>query len=205
MGFREGEHRINRAHLADGDQTIGVRWVDHIAKISLAQAKAARDRRRHTGVADLQLGCIHLPLICRHRSLQLAHQRSLGINLLAGDGVLLEQVLVALQIQLGIFELGLIAGQRALHLHQCGVEAARVNLGQQLACFDFVTFLEIQLEQLARNLGPHHRRGSGIHGANRADEHPHITLFDHADRDWLTLPCAPGTTGATTAGTATRS
>ena len=206
MNLWDGESRVNGPHLGDGHQAVGVRGVDHIAQIRLAQAQAPRDGRRDLGIAQLQLGRIDLTLVCRHRALQLAHQRFLGIDLLACDGILLEQLAVTLQVQLRILELSLIPGQRTLHLGQRSRKAARVDLGQQLACLDLIAFLEMQLEQLARDLGAHHGRGPCAHGADGADEYPHVALLHHSHGYGLGLshaarasrPHAAATTTAST-------
>ena len=196
MGFGNGENGIDGANLGDCHQPVGIGRVDHVAEVGLAQAQATRDGGRDPGIAQLQLGRIDLTLIGRHRTLQLAHQRGLGIDLLAGNRVLGLQFLVALQIELRILELGLIACQRALHLRQRGSKAARVDLGQQLAGLDLVPLLEVQLEQLARNLGAHHGRGTCIHGADGAHEHAHVTLLHHSDAHRLSLAHAARAAGA---------
>ncbi|MPM80304.1 hypothetical protein SDC9_127351 [bioreactor metagenome] len=192
MGLGDGENSVDGANLGDRHQSVGIGRIDHVAEVGLAQTQAARDGSRDPGIAQLQLGRIDLPLIGRHRALQLAHQCGLGIDLLAGNRVLCLQLLVALQIQLRILELGLIACQRALHLRQRGGKTARVDLGKQLTGLDFVTFLEVQLEQLARDLGTHHSRGTCIHGADGADEHAHITLLHHTYAHRLSLAHATG-------------
>jgi hypothetical protein len=53
------------------------------------------------------------------------------------------------------------AWSRAREPCTCASEAAtaRIDLGQQLTGLDLVTFLEVQLDQLARDLGAHHGRG----------------------------------------------
>ena len=200
MGLGHGEHRIDGLDLGDGDDAVGVRRVDHIAPVGLAQAQPARNGRRDARVAQLQLGRIGLGLVGGHRALVLAHQRSLGIDLLAGNGILGLQLLVALQVQLGVLEQRLVALQRALDLVEAGLEAARIDLGQQLAGLDLVAFLEMQAQQLARHLGAHHGRGARVHGADGADQHAHVAPLHHAHGHRLRL----GTHRAARAAGATR-
>ena len=192
MGLGHGEHRVDGLDLGDGDDAVGIRRVDHIAPVGLAQAQPARNGRRDARVAQLQLGRIGLGLVGGHRALVLAHQRSLGIDLLAGNGILGLQLLVALQVQLGVLEQRLVALQRALDLVEAGLEAARIDLGQQLAGLDLVAFLEMQAQQLARHLGAHHGRGARVHGADGADQHAHVAPLHHAHGHRLRL----GTHGA---------
>ncbi|MPM55205.1 hypothetical protein SDC9_101998 [bioreactor metagenome] len=195
--FGQREHRVDGLDLRDGDQPRGVRWVDHVAQIRLAQAKPPGNRRGDACVAQLQLGRIHLRLVRGDRAFVLAHQRGLGVHLLVGDGVLRLQLFVTLKIKLGVLEQRLIAQQRALHLVQRGLVAARVDLGQQLAGLHLVAFLEVQLDQLARCLGTHHRRGPCVHGADGADQHPHVAPLHHASRHRLRLRAALRSTRST--------
>ena len=63
------------------------------------EADAARDRRRDARVGQVQLERVHICLVRLHRPFVLLDERRLRIHLLARDGVLREQHLVALQIE----------------------------------------------------------------------------------------------------------
>ena len=187
MGFRQREQRIDGPDLGNRDDAGGIARVHHVAQIRQTQTQSPGNRRGHTGVAQLQLGGIDLRLVGRHRAFILAHQRGLGVDLLVGDRVLRLQILVALQVELGVLEQRLIALQRPLHLIQRRLKTARIDLGQQLPCLDLVAFLEMQLDQLARHLGAHHGSGAGIHRADSAHQHAHVALVDDTRRDGLYL------------------
>ena len=187
LGHRK--HGIDGPHLGDGDDACGVRWAHHIAHIGLAQAQAPTDGCGDAGVAQLQLGGIDLGLVGGYRAFQLADQSFLGVYLLGCDRILGEQVLVALQIELGIFELGLVALQVALGLGQRGLVTAGINFSQQLPGLDLITFLELDGQQLPAGLGPHHGGGTRAHGADGADHDAHILALHHPHRHRLGGPC----------------
>jgi hypothetical protein len=63
---------------------------------------------------SLQAGVVDLGLVGLDDATILADQRFLGIDLLLGDGVLAEQVVVPLQIDRGGGEQGFVLGQLAM-------------------------------------------------------------------------------------------
>ena len=72
----------------------------------------------------------------------LMDQCLLGIQLLLGDGILLEEQLIALEVYLSIFEQGLIASHLSLCLSQLHLERTRVDFGQQSPAGDKIAFFE---------------------------------------------------------------
>ena len=64
-----------------------------------------------------------------------------------GDGILLDQAFVALQIQLGVRQQRLVALQIALHLLQGGFVGARIDLRQRIALMHDLTLGETDLLQ----------------------------------------------------------
>jgi hypothetical protein len=99
------------------------------------------------------------------RAFELLDQRSLGVDLLAGDRVLFEQGLEALQRDAGAVELRFVALALAAGLHQGHLKLARVYGGQQLAGLDHLAFLEQHLLKHARHLRPHPDGGLRRDGA----------------------------------------
>jgi hypothetical protein len=63
-------------------------------------------------------------------------QRLLGVELLAGDRVLGGQPLVALEVDAGVVEQGLVARELALELRELGLERAGIDLGQEITLVD---------------------------------------------------------------------
>src|SRR5471032_1862502 len=132
------------------------------------------------------------------------HQRYLGIELLFRNRILGQQTLVAGQVDPGVFQLRLVAQQRALRLVQAGLEGARIDLRQLLAGLHLLAFDKIEALQHAADLGVH---DGGIRGGNiayRRDQHADILLARHlhGNRRWRRGPapwpslsmCAPPAT-----------
>ena len=130
MHFRHRKHHRHGLGLGDGDQTVGVSRAHQTAQLGLFQTKASADGCSHPCVGQLQFGGLNLRMIGLHRALQLRHQRRLRFHLLACDGVFFQQILVALQIQLGIQELRVIACELTQRLIELRFESTRINLCQ---------------------------------------------------------------------------
>ncbi len=131
--LRQSEQHGNRLGLRNDDQAVGVRRVDHVALVKLAQPQPPRNRCDDAGKAELQFGAVDRRLVTFARTQELLHQRRLRIHLLTCDRILLEQQLVALQIALRVQQLRLVLlllPQRLVQLH---LEIARVDLREQVA------------------------------------------------------------------------
>src|SRR6185437_10248461 len=145
----------------------------------LAQPDAPRDRRGDVAVGKIDLGGLDLRLVRLDRSLILLHQRPLRIQLLLRDGILLDQLLEALQVQPGIREERLIFTQRALGLRQGRLVGPRIDLREELALLDQLAFLEGDLLQLAADLGAYRYGGERRDRPQRRNANLDIA---HADR-----------------------
>ncbi len=75
----------------------------------------------------------------------------MGVKLLFRDGVLRQQRLVTLQIQLGVSQQRLVVRHVPLGLLQHDLVGARIHLGDQLALLDKVAFLHRDTHQLSVN------------------------------------------------------
>src|SRR6185437_7923809 len=89
------------------------------------------------------------------------------VELLLGDRILLEQRLVAREIDLRIGELGLVAREHALLLGERGLVGTRVYLGEQVALLHHLSLVEVDARELAADLGTH-----GHHAARRDRAQP---------------------------------
>ncbi len=147
--FGQGVDDGDRVDLRDDDDAGGVRRVDDVARVHLAQADAARHRRCDARVRQLHPGVVGVALVELDRALVLAHQRGLRVHLLLGDGVLRHQGLVALQIQPGVLQQRGVARELALGLGELGLVGAGVDLGQQVAGLDGLALGEGQAHELA--------------------------------------------------------
>ena len=84
-------------------------------------------------VHQIHLRGLDLTFVRLNRARVLVDQRALRVELLLGDGILLDQPLVALQIQSGIRQQRLIAPQISLHLLQSGFVGPGIDLRQGVA------------------------------------------------------------------------
>ena len=167
-------HRVDHRHrldLRDRDQSVGVRCVHHIAGVHLPQADPAADRRGDTRVRELQPGVVDGALIGRDRALKLANQRLLGVDLLLGNRVLGEQRSIALEIDLRVLQLRLVTGHLPVGLGQHHFERARIDLRQQVARLDVLTFAEGDGQQLSVDTGAYHHHVARCHGPQCVDVH----------------------------------
>ena len=121
--------------------------MDDVARVDQPQADPAADRRGDVAVRDLQLGIVDLGLVGLDRAFALPDQGQLSVELLLGDRLGTDQRVVAIQVELGDLEPGLIADQVAFGLLLHHVVGPRVDLGQQVALFDELPFGEIDLHQ----------------------------------------------------------
>ncbi len=195
--LRHGKGHVDRRELGDDGDAARVTGADQVAHIHRPQTHPAADGRHHFGVAQVQARHAFGRAVRHHRALQLLDQRRLRIHILARDRVLAQQRAVAVQRQLGVFQLGLVALALAARLQQRHLELARVDLGQHLAGLDHLPFLEQHLLQDARHLRPHSGGGRRRHGAQRVERHRHIGFFGrgNADRGGRAAAPAAGTTG----------
>ena len=119
------------------------------------------------------------------RAFKLAYQSLLRIELLFGSGVFGDQVFVAGQVDLCVFQLRRVACQRAFGLRgSCG-KGARVNLRQNLPGLDLLTFLELDALQHTADLRPHHGRVGGRQATDGVDHHTNVLLARSSHGYWL--------------------
>ncbi|MNP40267.1 hypothetical protein D3C76_1338960 [compost metagenome] len=89
----------------------------------------------------------------------------MGIQLLAGDEVRFDQLLIARQIALGVGKRRFIFGELSLGLSKGDFELARVNFCQQITGFYLLAFLEVDCHQLPVDAAAH---SHGIGGGDRS-------------------------------------
>lgn len=90
--------------------------MDVVSGIDLSEADASCKWSRNAAKDEVQVGGIDLRLICLHGALILPDQRFLRVVLLARDGILLHELLMPAQVQLCVFQQGLVAHELALRL-----------------------------------------------------------------------------------------
>ena len=99
-------------------------------------------------VGELQPGVVYCRLIHSHSALVLRHQGLLRGDLLLGDRILLEERVVALQIELGVAQQRAIALELTLSLGELHFERAWIDFGQAVASAHHLALLEIHLDEL---------------------------------------------------------
>ena len=157
--------------------------MDDVADIDLAHAGDAIDRRGQAGVAELDIGRFDQRLVGFDGALQLRHLRRLRLDQLRRGPTLLAELGVAVEIGLGVCELGLIAIARGRQLVDLRLVGPRIDLCEQVAGMHGLPFGEGDLGDLSLDLAAHE---DGVVGDDRADAAQidrHVLLRDHAGDD----------------------
>ena len=100
------------------------------------------------------------------------------VALLDRGGILFDELGVALEVELSIFEVDLVVSQRRLRLVELRLIGARIDLGEQIAFLDELTFLEVDTDQQSRDLAAN---GCGVQWSDRAEASQndwHVVLLD---------------------------
>ena len=165
--LRYRKNHGDRVELRDERNAVGVAGVHHVAGIDGAQAHAPAHRCQHPGVVHVQPRRVFIGLVNHHRAFELLDQRGLGIDLLAGNRVLAQQRLVALERDAGAVQLRFVALALAAGLAQRQLKRLRVDAGQQVAGAHHLAFLEQYFLHHARNAWCHFDAGQRRDGAQR--------------------------------------
>ncbi|MNS83196.1 hypothetical protein D3C72_1169750 [compost metagenome] len=190
--LRHGELDVDGRELRHHHHAARVAGADQIADIDHLQARAAADRRHHLGVAEVQPGRAFGRAVRHDGAFQLLDQGGLRVDVLARDGILAQQGLIAFQGQARVFQLRFVALALARGLHQRHLELGRVDLRHHLARLDHAAFLEFQFLQNARHLRAHRHGGRGRHCAQRVEHHGQVGFHGrghaHGGRRAATAP-----------------
>ncbi len=106
---------------------------------------------------------------------------ALGVGLLARGEF--AELCVALQVEIGVGEIGLILRLLGLGLIERCLERARVDLDQRIAFLDELAFPEVDLVDLAVDAGAHQHGIEALHGAEPGQIDRKIGLLDRGDLD----------------------
>ena len=163
-GRRRGRRRCRRSH--------------HIADIEQADSRDAVERGDESGISELSLGVFDRRLVIRDLRIEFIDGGLLVVTRLDRDGILLDQLVVALEVDLSIFKMDLVVSQRRLRLIELRLKGARIDLAEQVAFLDELALLEVHADQQSRDLALNRR---GIEGCDRAKpgQHDwHVALLD---------------------------
>ena len=142
----------DRLQLCDHNQGRAGAREDGVAGIDQAQTDLARDGRDDVAVGELDLVIVHGALVGLDGALVLQDDLLLIFELLAGDGILRERDLVALEVDSGLGQNGLIVLQGALGLLQRGFVGAGIDVDERLPLADDLAFAVVHRHDLAGDL-----------------------------------------------------
>ena len=148
-----------------------------VAGIDQSKTHAAVDRRSDMAVGNVQLRVLDLSLIVPYSALILRDDLLLIVQLLFGNRIPGEGLLIALQIDARFVQNRLIVRQLSLDLCQCRLIGPRINLQKGIALMNDLPLLIVHAVDL-----PHHAAGYGHginrrHGAERIDVNADIALL----------------------------
>ncbi len=147
FALADRKRHIHRILADDGREHAAVR-ADDVAGRDIGFADLAVDRRRDIGIAEIDVRRVQIGLIGHDGALGLLVR---GKRLIAGDdsaGILVEQILRALQLDRGE-HLGRFGSlQIALGLLDVGLEQSLLDAVERIALLDLVAFLEKDLVQI---------------------------------------------------------
>jgi hypothetical protein len=150
--------------LRDHEQPARVGRVHHVPRIDQAQAHAARDGRGDPAVGEVESRVGDLRFVRLDRALELVDGGHLRVDLLARDRVLLQQGLVAREVEARVLQRGLVLRELALLLLDRHLERPRIDLGQQVALAHELAFAVADGDELAVHAAAH---GHGVDGRDR--------------------------------------
>jgi hypothetical protein len=134
---------------------------------------ATGGRRGDPAIADIDLGGGDIALVGLDDALVLLDQLRLIVGLLPRDRVLRRQGLIALQIDLRLFQQGLVLPQGPLGLGEDGLVGCGIDLGEHGAR-PHVGALRRDKFQLAGDLGVDGHRLPGLGRADGGDHHGYV-------------------------------
>ncbi len=179
--FRRGENHGDRLDLGDRHHAGLGRSVDDVADIDLAQAGDTRDRRPDGGIVELGLRVGDRGIVGGDLRGQLLHGRALGVGLLLGREF--AELGVALQIQIGVGQIGLVLRLLGLGLIERGLVRPWIDLDQQITLFHQLAFGEGDLVDLAVDPGPHLHGVEALNGSKSGQIDREVGLLHRRDGD----------------------
>ncbi len=180
------ENDRDRFELRNHNDSARIRGVDNVADIDQPKSRAPIDRRLDLGVIKLGLRALDRGLIGLHGRGELPGLSFRRVEVLSIDHLFLQQVGIARERRLRVCELGLVLSFFANCLIKRFLKWARIDLSQQVAGFDVLTFLEEHLLQFPINARVDGHRVERLHRSEPLEINRHILLLDlagdHRDR-----------------------
>ena len=176
--LRQREHDGDGVELGDDHESPGVRGVDDVPLVHLAHPHPPGDGRGDVRVVELRPGIFDGGLIGLHGGHHLIRQEPLGVVTLLIEDPLVDQVLVTLEDESRVGELGVVLRLFRDGLVQRGLERARVDLREQLPFLHVLALGERHLVELSVDAGLHRHGVVSLHGSQPVQVNRDIFLLD---------------------------
>src|ERR1019366_7419206 len=131
-----------------------------------SETDAARERSGDFRIRQIELGVVDIGLIRLEVSQILVDERLLRVQLLFWHRILGKEGRIAFEVEPRVGEKRLIAGGSALGQVELNLIGTRVDFSKNLAFFDQIAFIKIDLHQLAVNTG---LNGDGVESRDVAE------------------------------------
>ncbi len=190
IGLRQVEGNLDRLNLRDGHERRGAVGRDHVAGMDQQRAGLAVHRRANLRIAEIQLRDVDGSLVGGERCVKDLYVARGRIALLSRYGADLIQMLIERHVTIGIFQLGLIAGQQGTCLSKRSLKGPGVDAKKQIAFLDELAFLEVCRVQHALNARGDLDSRVGDDRARSPPDHRHVATHDVCDVRYQNAPRA---------------
>ena len=150
---------------------------------SRAESGDAVERGDEPGIAELRLVVFNGGLVDLDLCIELIDGGLLIVAQLAGGGILFDEFGVALEVEFSIVEMRLVVTEGSLRLVELRLIGARIDLREQIAFLDELAFLEVDADQLSRDLAANHRRVQRCDRAQAGQHDRRLMLLDGRRND----------------------
>ena len=164
---------------------VRLRGLHQVADIDQARAGAAVERRADVGVDEIEPGGMHDRLVGGDLALEGIDARLLLVANLDGLVALGRGLEIALEVEQGALQPGLVLGAIGRCLVEHCLEGPRIDLEEPIAFLDVLSFLEGDLDDRAVDTGLDHGGVERLDGADAAhiDRHVAFLCDRHGYRD----------------------
>lgn len=152
---RLGEVGVDRVQLLYQRQRRGFVLPHQRAFGHQGATDAPGDRCGNGGVPQVERCPVHRGLVGGDVGRRLSHGSARVVVVLAADGLVVDQLGVALRLQSGLVRIGLGLAQCRFGAFQVGLERGRVDAKQHIAFLHVAAFAEGALQHHAGHAGPH--------------------------------------------------
>src|SRR4051812_5629482 len=176
IGGGQREQDADRLHLGHDDQSVGVRGLDDIADVDHPYARNTVERCGQRRIAQLGVCVVDRGLIGFNRTLQLCNLIALVGHLLVSRKTTAEQWQVAIEVNLHIRKLGLVAAQLRLDLRKPRLIWSGIDLGEDVATMDLLAFNEVDRLQHPGDLAADRSGVQRLNGSQSAEDDRYVVL-----------------------------